>query len=311
MGARTRPSQGQITVERICELAGVSRAGYYRQLAQKAPQEEELATRAAIQEIFLQHRRRYGRRRITAELRRRGRVVNHKRVGRLMRQDNLLALQQRPYLSTTRSRHELEVYLNVAANLQLSGINQLWVADITYIRLRAEFVYLAIVLDRYSRCAVAWSVGRSLTAKLTVAALQQAIEKRQPPPGLVHHSDRGVQYAAEEYVALLQAHGLIPSMSRPSNPYDNAACERFMKTLQEEVACSQYRDLEDLRGHMEQFIEQYYNRQRLHSALGYRTPEEFERSLLSGPTIPLAAARLSFSRHAEIYRSDRGTNHVK
>jgi putative transposase len=291
----------------MCEWARVSRAGYYRRLVDREPQEEETLTRAAIQEIFLQHQRRYGRRRITAELRRRGMLVNHKRVGRLMREDNLLALQRRAYVLTTDSQHPLEVYLNVAAHLQLTGVDQLWVADLTYIRLRTEFVYLAIVLDRYSRRAVGWSLERSLTVKLTLTALQQAIERRQPPPGLVHHSDRGVQYAANEYVETLQAHGMIPSMSRPSNPYDNAACERFMRTLkQEEIHCRQYRDLEHLRAHMGQFIDEYYNRQRLHSALGYRTPEEFERSLVPRPAAPLTAARLSFSRHAEIYRSDVG-----
>jgi putative transposase len=293
----------------MCELAVVSRAGYYRQWAEQAPEEEETATRAAIQEIFLRHRRRYGRRRITAELRERGMVVNHKRVGRLMRQDNLLALQRRAYVATTDSKHELEVYLNVAANLQVTGVNQLWVADITYIRLRGEFVFLAIVLDRYSRCAVGWSLERRMTAQLTVAALKQAIEKRRPPAGLVHHSDRGVQYAAQEYVETLQKHGLISSMSRPANPYDNAACERFMKTLkQEEIHCRQYRDLEDLREHMAEFIDEYYNRLRLHSALGYQTPEQFERSLPAPQADRNPAARLSFSRHREIYRSDGEEN---
>ena len=207
-------------MERMCEWARVSRAGYDRRLVDQEPQEEERVTRAAIQEIFLQHQHRYGRRRITAELRRRGMLVNHKRVGRLMREDNLLALQQKAYLVTTDSQHALEVYLNVAAHLQLTGVNPLWVADITYIRLRTEFVYLAIVLDRYSRRAVGWSLERSLTVKLTLTALQQAIERRQPPQGLVHHSDRGVQYSAEEYVQTLEAQGMIASMNRQSNPYD-------------------------------------------------------------------------------------------
>lgn len=294
MGEWEQAAQGKLTVQRMCELATVSRAGYYRRWAEQAPEEEELAVRAAIQEVFFEHKRRYGRRRITQELRRRGLQVNHKRVGRLMREDNLLALRQKQYVVTTDSEHQLEVYLNVAAHLQPTGINQLWVADITYIRLQGEFVFLAVVLDRFSRRAVGWSVDRTLTAKLTITALQQAIDNRQPPRGLVHHSDRGIQYAAQQYGELLHKHGLIASMSRPANPYDNGACERFMKTLkQEEIHCRHYRDLEDLRAHLEEFIDQYYNCQRLHSALDYQTPEEFERSLPAGVR---SAALLSFPR---------------
>ena len=151
-------------------------------------------------------------------------------------------------------------------------------ADLTYIRLRTEFVYLAVVIDRFSRKAVGWSLDRTLAARVTLAALDQAIARRQPPPGLVHHSDQGVQYACADYVQLLQSRGVVPSMSRPANPYDNAVCESFMKTLkQEEIYCNRYRDFEDLSAHLEEFIDHYYNRQRLHSALGYRTPEEFER----------------------------------
>lgn len=162
--------------------------------------------------------------------------------------------------------------------MKLSGINQLWVADITYIRLRAEFVYLAVILDAFSRKVVGWALGRTLASRLAIAALEQAIRKRQPPLGVVHHSDRGVQYASDEYVALLEKHGMIPSMSRPANPYDNASCESFIKTLKrEEIYANEYDDLEHLLANLEQFIEQYYNRQRLHSALGYSSPEEFER----------------------------------
>jgi transposase InsO family protein len=289
----------------MCELAGVSRAGYHRNWKAKAPREEETALRAAIQEIFLQHKGRYGRRRITAELRERGMIANHKRVGRLMNEDNLLAIQRREFVVTTNSQHELEVYLNVAGRMELTGINQLWVADITYIRLRSEFVFLAVILDRFSRRVVGWSVDRNLTARLTIAPLEQAIEQRQPPPGLVHHSDRGLQYAAQPYVDILLRHGMTPSMSRPANPYDNAACERFMRTLkQEEVNCQDYEDLQDLKLHLEEFIDRYYNRQRLHSALGYQTPEQFERSFSSTPVLLPPTARLSFPRHGEIYQSD-------
>ena len=220
----------------------------------------------------LEHRGRYGYRRVSREFRRRGLVVNHKRVARLMREDNLLAIQPRAWVQTTDSDHELKVYLNLAARMQLTGINQLWVADITYIRLRTEFVYLAVVLDAWSRKVVGWALGRSLAAQLTVVALEQAIAQRKPMPGLVHHSDRGSQYACREYVNLLASQGMVPSMSRPANPYDNASCESFMRTLKrEEIYANTYRDLEDLRAHIEEFIERYYNRIRLHSALGYLT----------------------------------------
>jgi transposase InsO family protein len=164
----------------------------------------------------------------------------------------------------------------------LTGINQLWVADITYIRLKAEFVYLAVILDGFSRKVVGWALERTLASRLAITALQDAIAKRQPRPGLVHHSDRGVQYASEEYIVMLEKQGMIPSMSRPANPYDNASCESFIKTLKrEEIYANQYDDLEHLRANIEGFIEQYYNRQRLHSALGYRSPEEFEQQVAS------------------------------
>jgi len=240
--------------------------------------EEAMEVRSAIQQIALEHRRRYGYRRGSAELRRRGMLVNHKRVARIMREDNLLAVQPKQFVVTTDSNHDLEVYLNLASRMKVSGINQLWVADITYIRLQAEFVYLAVILDTYSRKVVGWALGRTLASRLASAALEQAIRKRQPPLGVVHHSDRGVQYASDEYVALLEKHGMIPSMSRPANPYDNASCASFIKTLKrEEIYANEYDDLEHLLANLEQFIEQYYNRQRLHSALGYNSPEEFER----------------------------------
>jgi putative transposase len=261
----------------MCQLAEVNRAGFYRTLQEQRPVEEEMAVRSAIQQIALEHRRRYGYRRISAELRRRGMRVNHKRVARIMREDNLLAMQPKAFVVTTDSSHELEVYLNLASRMKLTGIDQLWVADITYIRLQAEFVYLAVILDAFSRKGVGWALDRTLASRLAIAALEQAITKRQPPPGVVHHSDRGVQYACEEYIAILEKQRMIPSMSRPANPYDNASCESFMKTLKrEEIHANQYDDLEHLRANIAEFIEQYYNRQRLHSALGYRSPEEFE-----------------------------------
>ena len=290
----------------MCQLTRVSRAGYYRRLAEKEPEKEDMEVRDAIQKVALEHRRRYGYRRMSVELRRRSLIVNHKRVLRLMREDNLLAIRTRPFVLTTDSRHELMVYVNLAQRMQLTAINQLWVADITYIRLRAEFVYLAVVLDRFSRRVVGWALERSLGARLAVQALEQALTARQPKPGLVHHSDRGIQYASQEYVELLTAHQITPSMSRPANPYDNAFCESFMKTLkQEEIYCSQYRDAEDLRVHMVEFIDNYYNRQRMHSALGYRTPEEFEIDpLIALPPGTVDAAAMSFFRDGEIFRKE-------
>jgi transposase InsO family protein len=261
-----------------------------------------MEVRHAIQQIVLEHRRRYGYRRVAVELRRRGMVVNHKRVLRLMREDNLLGLEPRAFVATTQSDHEGEVYLNLARRMKLNAINQLWVADITYIRLRQEFVYLAIVLDVFSRKVVGWALDRTLAARLPLLALQRAVTERQPPPGLVHHSDRGIQYCSEQYTSLLQIHAILPSMSRPGNPYDNAFCESFIKTLKrEQIDAHKYQYIDQLNAHLEQFIDQYYNRLRLHSALGYKTPEEFEAACPS--TTAPGQPGVSFSRHGEIYRS--------
>jgi putative transposase len=297
------PLQGSLSIERMCQLVGVSRAGFYRSLQERAPGEEDMEVRSVIQQIAVEHRRRYGYRRISAELRRRGMLVNHKRVLQILREDNLLAVQPRAFVVTTDSDHEFEVYLNLASRMKLTGMNQLWVADITYIRLKKEFVYLAVILDAFSRKVVGWALDRTLAARLPIAALEQAIAQRQPPPGLVHHSDRGVQYACGDYAQILQRHQMIPSMSRPANPYDNASCESFMKTLKrEEIYANDYRDLEHLLGNIEVFIEQYYNRCRLHSALGYRPPDEFEQE--ASPAINSAGATMSFFRHGKIYQSD-------
>ena len=295
--------QGNLSVERMCQLAQVSRASFYRSLQEREPDREEMELRAAIQQIFLEHRRRYGYRRITKELRRQGMIVNRKRVERLMQTDNLLAVQRRAFVVTTNSHHDFEVYLNLASRLKLTGLNQLWVADITYIRLQKEFVYLAVILDAFSRKVVGWALDRTLAASLPKAALEMAIAERQPGPGLVHHSDRGVQYASAEYGAVLQQHGIVPSMSRPANPYDNASCESFFKTLKrEEIYANEYRDLDHLRANIEEFIDRYYNPRRLHSALGYRPPNEFEQVALTETTS--LGATMSFFRHEKIYRSD-------
>jgi len=273
--------QGELTVERMCVLAGVSRAGYYRHFSVSAPRQEETAVRDAVQRVALANRR-YGYRRIAAQLRRDGLVVNRKRVLRLMRQDNLLCLRTRPFVPvTTDSRHPWRVVPNLARGLVPTGLDQLWVADITYVRLLEEFAYLAVVLDAFSRRVIGWALDRHLRASLATAALHMAIAARRPAPGsLIHHSDRGVQYACGEYTTVLELHDIQPSMSRIGNPYDNAKAESFMKTLkQEEVDGRNYRDLEDARETIGAFLEDVYNRQRLHSALAYRPPAEFEANL--------------------------------
>lgn len=273
--------QGDLTVDRLCKLAEVSRAGYYRQWAASMPREEETAVRDAVQRAALANRG-YGYRRVTWELSRQGFVVNHKRVLRLMREDNLLCLRKRPFVPiTTDSRHEWSVVPNLARGMMLTGIDQLWVADITYVRLLEEFAFLAVLLDAFSRKVIGWALEKHLRVELSLAALDMAIERRRPAPGsLIHHSDRGVQYACHEYTARLAAHTIQPSMSRIGNPYDNAKAESFMKTLkQEEVDGRDYRDLEHAREAIGAFIEDVYNRQRLHSALGYRPPAEFETML--------------------------------
>lgn len=267
-------------VSEACRLAGLSRAGFYRCYQEHAPLQADMELRDAIHKIALENRC-YGYRRVTALLRQQDWEVNHKRVQRLMRADNLLALRKRRYVLTTDSRHPFAIYPNLVPRLVVNDINQLWVADITYIHLRETFLFLAVVLDAFSRKAVGWELGDTLEASLAVAALKRAVAGRAIQPGLVHHSDRGVQYASGDYVGLLELHGFLISMSRTGNPYDNAKAESFMKTLKcEEVYLHQYRDREEAHASIGHFIDEVYNYKRLHSALDYHSPANFEAALL-------------------------------
>jgi putative transposase len=267
---------GNLTVERMVKLGRVSRSGLYRLDDADPGPDPDMDLRDAIQRIAVEWPA-YGRPRITWELRERGWTVNPKRVYRLMREDNLLCVRKRKFVVTTDSNHTRKVYPNLARDMILTAINQLWRADITYIRLRDEFVFLAVILDAYSRRVIGWALDRTMEDSLTLTALRMALSRRTVEPGLVHHSDRGSQYASNDYTDLLKANGIEISMSRKGNPWDNAACESFMKTLKyEEVLRNEYRDLADVRASIREFLEKVYNQKRLHSALGYVPPARFE-----------------------------------
>lgn len=270
-----------LSIGRMVELGGVSRASFYRsdeEISTKIDRDMDL--RDAIQRIALKWPS-YGRPRITAELKRRGWKVGPNRVRRIMREDNLLCVRKRKFVvTTTDSNHGRKVYPNLASEMELNGINQLWVADITYIRLEAEFVYLAVVIDAYSRRVIGWALDRTIEDDLPLQALHIALEVRQPASGWVHHSDRGSQYASHDYTDLLKARGCRISMSHKASPWENGGCESWMRTLKyEEVYRQEYRDLAEARTCLEVFIDKIYNHERLHSALGYRPPAEFEQEL--------------------------------
>lgn len=274
-----RSCGGAADIGAACRTLSLPRSTWYRRCAQAQLPDPDIVLRDHIQRLALA-KSVYGYRRMTFELQREDVIANHKRVLRIMREDNLLCLRKRRFIVTTDSDHGLPVYSNLAAGLKVDGIDQLWVADITYIRLRGEFVYLAVVLDAHSRRVIGWELSRRIDAELTLSALKMALRSRHVKPGLIHHSDRGVQYAAKEYTDLMKEAGIDISMSRRGNPYDNAKAESFMKTLKyEEVYLSDYANLSEARSRIGHFLEQVYNRERLHSRLGYVPPEEFEARL--------------------------------
>lgn len=275
-------NQSSVALQRRCYLAGIARSSYYRRRdAVTGDDPKEVELRDQIQRICLGMNR-YGYRRITAELQRRSFKINHKRVLRLMRKDNLLCLRKKRWICTTNSSHAYRVYPNLTTGLVLTHPNQLWVADITYVRLVHEFVYLAVILDAFSRRAIGWALRCHLDMQLSLSALEMALATRTVLPGLIHHSDRGVQYAAGNYTDLLTKNGIEISMSRRGNPYDNATAESFIKTLKhEEVLLNEYETLDEALANIGHFIEVVYNSKRLHSSLGYRPPVEFETDFLN------------------------------
>ena len=289
----------------MCELAGVSRASFYRHWERREPAAAETELRGAVQRLALAHRY-YGYRRIAVLLQREGFVAGAKKVRRLMREDNLLAIRRRKFVVTTDSNHCYRVWPNLAQYLELTDINQLWVADFTFVRLEEEFAYLAVLLDAYSRRVIGWSLGLAMNSSLVVEALKKALEDRCPLPGLVHHSDQGVQYASVEYVEMLEGSGAVLSMSHAGCPWENGRCESFIKTLKhEEIDARPYRTLEELAAHVEEFIERIYNPVRLHSALAYLSPVEFEQRQERGKDAAAwLPASMSFPRHREISSDD-------
>src|SRR5262249_11322566 len=270
--------------------------GMYISVVEKDHSEVAISLREAMQKAAVANSS-VGYMRITGVLQNQeGLQVGVKVVRRILKQDNLLAVAKRKFVVTTDSNHRFRVYQNVARDLELTDINQLWVADITYVRLGDEVVYLAVLLDAFSRKVIGWALGRTLDSELAVRALDRAIATRHPQPGLVHHSDRGSQYCSDGYVSKLEQLGATLSMSRPASPWENGKCESFIKTLKkEEINARDYRTFEHLEEHIEEFIETIYNPVRLQS----RSPVAFERS--RKPGVPWSPATMSFLRHQEIY----------
>ena len=281
MIAQALQERPQMPLARLCAILGVSRSWYYERQAQTEAElveqsEADVELRAAIEELVLEFAG-YGYRRVTKALARTGWVVNHKRVLRIMREESLLCQLKRRFVPTTDSNHPFRTYSNLLCEMVLDAPDQAWQADITYIRLPTGFAYLAAILDAYSRRCVGWQLSQCIDTNLTLAALDMALSARRINPGLVHHSDRGVQYASSAYVGRLESVGALPSMSAKGNPYDNAKAESFFKTLKrEEVYLKEYRTFGEAQANIGQFIEDVYNQKRLHSSLGYLPPAEFE-----------------------------------
>jgi transposase InsO family protein len=255
------------------------RSSFYYQTKTQEKTPEDLALENRIEEITEEFPK-YGYRKVTRQLHRDGNLVNHKKVHRIMREKGLLVKKTRRFVKTTDSNHPYPVYPNLLKDLKVTNIHQVWVADITYVRIVSAFVYLAVILDRYSRKAIGYAISRHIDTALSLEALRMAIQNRNPPPGIIHHSDQGVQYAAHDYIDELRNNKFQISMSRKGNPYDNAFAESFMKTVKtEEVYLWEYRTLDDVQRRLPYFIESVYNQKRLHASLGYRPPSEYEAML--------------------------------